>query len=158
MPEEVSLMHPGKPKFEYHQITDNIFIGTNQCCQMHFDQDLLEKGVTADISLEGERIDNPEGVGYFVWLPTADHTPPTMNQLYIGVENIKKFIDLGIKVYVHCKNGHGRAPTLVAAYFISQGKDVEAAIEAIRAKRPTIHIEDSQIERLKEFRNELLGE
>jgi len=151
-------MHPGAPKFEYNQITDNIFIGTNQCCQKHFDQDLLENGVTADISLEGERIDSPEGVNYFVWLPTEDHTPPTMNQLYIGVENIKKFVDLEIKIYVHCKNGHGRAPTLVAAYFISQGKDVDVAIEAIRDKRPTIHIEDSQIERLKEFRKELLGE
>jgi len=158
MPQEASIMHPGTPPFEYNQITNHIYIGTNQCCTTHFEQELLDKGVTADISLEAGRIDNPEGVDYFVWLPTKDHTPPTMNQLYIGVENIKKFVDLGIKVYVHCKNGHGRAPTLVAAYLISEGKDVDAAIEAIRAKRSAIHLEDSQIERLREYRKELIGE
>jgi hypothetical protein len=157
MTKEASLMHQENPKFEYSQITDNIYIGTNQCCQTHFEEELLDKGITADISLEGEMIDRPAGVDYFVWLPTVDHTPPTMKQLKIGVANLKEIIDLDIKVYVHCQRGHGRAPTLVAAYFISQGKEVEAAIEAIRAKRPSIHLEDSQIEILREYRQELAG-
>jgi len=158
MPKEASLMHPGTPPFEYNEITKNIFIGTNQCCATHFEQELIDEGVTADISLEGEKIDNPEGVDYFIWLPTADHEAPTMDQLEIGVQNIKKFIEMDVKIYVHCKNGHGRAPTLVAAYFISQGKDVATAIEEIRKKRPPIHLEDSQVARLEEYRKELLGE
>ena len=158
MPEEASIMHPGTPLFEYNEITKNIYIGTNQCCTVHFEQELLDKGVTADISLEGEKVDNPEGVDYFVWLPTVDHEAPTMEQIKIGVENIKKFIEMDVKVYVHCKNGHGRAPTLVAAYLISQGKDINIAVDEIRKKRPSIHLEDSQIARLEEYGKDILGE
>ena len=61
-------------------------------------------------------------------------------------------VALGKKVYVHCKNGHGRAPTLVAAYLIREhGKSVDEALEIIKAGRPTIHIEDVQREALQVF-------
>ena len=55
------------------------------------------------------------------------------------------------KVYVHCQNGHGRAPTLVAAYFIKQGKQVEDAVNLIKDKRPAIHLEEVQKQALEEF-------
>jgi len=58
------------------------------------------------------------------------------------------------KVYVHCQNGHGRAPTLVAAYLIRQGKTPMEAIEFIKSKRPTIHLEEVQISALETFFNQ----
>ncbi len=56
-------MHPNiDPPFEFSQITDNVFIGTNSCCQAHFAAQLLDRGVSPDITLEGETIDHPFAV------------------------------------------------------------------------------------------------
>lgn len=138
-------------KFEYNQINEQLFLGTNSCCPNHFKAELLEKGVIADISLEGEMLDRPFGVKYFLWLPTTDHTAPTMDALAMGVQMIRFLLSRGMKVYVHCKNGHGRAPTLIAAYFISQGMSPKKAIREIAKKRPEIHIEPIQEARLQDF-------
>lgn len=141
------------PLFEYNDIDDNIFVGTNQCCQTHFDKELLEKGVTVDISLEEESLDAPFGAEMFLWLPTKDHTPPKQDQLKLGVQMIDAVIAQDKKVYVHCKNGHGRAPTLVAAYYISKGMSVDDALKKIQDRRKTIHLDKNQIDALEEFKN-----
>jgi protein-tyrosine phosphatase len=138
-------------KFEYNKITEYIYIGTNQCCQLHFKKELLKKGITADISLEKERIDAPFGVDYYLWLPVKDHTAPTQKQLIMGVDFIEDLIKNKIKVYVHCQRGHGRAPTLVAAYLISKGKTVDEAVKYIKKKRPVIHPNTIQKNALKRF-------
>lgn len=137
---------------DYNQITDNIYIGTNMCCQTHFDEKLKEVGIKADISLEEEHIDAAYGVEIFLWLPTKDNTPPDLKQLELGIEVLNKFENTGTKVYVHCRFGHGRAPTLVAGYLIKE-KDmsVDEAIEFIKAKRPVIHLEESQITALRKI-------
>jgi hypothetical protein len=142
-------------KFNYNQITDYIYLGTNYCCQMHFDEELLKKGVTADISLEGERMDKADGVEYFLWLPTIDHTAPSIDALALGVQMLHFCEKRKIKVYVHCKNGHGRAPSLIAAYFMSQGMSAGKAIRTIAKKRPEIHIEPVQEAMIKKFAQEM---
>ena len=138
-------------KMEYNQITPYIFLGTNACCQIHFKKELLDKGIKADISLEEGRIDAAWGVKYFLWLPTKDHTAPTMKQLGMGAKQIDFLVKNRIKVYIHCKNGHGRAPTLLAAYFISQGMNTRQAIEEIKKKRPEIHLWPAQVKDLNKF-------
>lgn len=137
--------------FDYSEIDEQTFIGTNMCCQYGFDHELLARGVTADISLEAERIDEPSGVEFFLWLPTQDGQPPTPQALEQGSQAIRLLRAQGKRVYLHCKNGHGRAPTLYAAYLISTGMSVDDAIAAIRAKRPSIHPEPSQIDALRRF-------
>ncbi len=142
-----------EPPFEYNQINDQVYIGTNACCQIHFNKELLQKGVTCDISLEGEKIDKPEGVECYLWLPTIDHTPPTHEQALIGIQGLEEMIRLGKKIYIHCKNGHGRAPTFYAAFLIiKRGMSVESALEAIRSKRPSIHLKASQIDFLNSLK------
>lgn len=138
-------------KINHNQITENLYIGTNQCCRQHFEKDLISEGVEADISLEGEKLDHPWGIKYFLWLPTADKTAPTMHALALGTQKIAYCDANNIKVYIHCKNGHGRAPTLVAAYFISQGLKVKDAVEKIRKKRREIHLEPVQKATLELF-------
>lgn len=145
------IPHPKHIPFEYNKITEHIYLGTNQCCQLHFKKSLLKKGIRADISLEKERLDNPLGVDYFLWFPVSDYKPPTHKQLLIGAKAIKNFVDNKIKVYVHCKRGHGRSPALVAAYFILEGMKTNEAIKKIRNKRKTIHLQQSQIKALKKF-------
>jgi protein-tyrosine phosphatase len=148
------IKHPKHVPFEYNKITEYIYLGTNQCCQMHFNKLLLKKGVKADVSLEKERLDSPFGVDYFLWLPVIDKKAPSQKQLLIGAKAIKDFIDSKIKVYVHCKRGHGRSPVLVAAYFILKGITTDQALKKIRAKRG-IHLTLVQIKALKRFEKSL---
>lgn len=143
--------HPHIKELDYHYITDGIYIGTNQCCQSHFDERLRKEGIIAAISLEEERLDAPFGVDFYVWIPVKNHTPPTPDQLEFGVSVLKKLVSMGKKIYVHCKNGHGRAPTLVAAYLVRKGKSPEEAEAFIKVKRPSIHLEAVQREALKIF-------
>lgn len=143
--------HPQIPTLDYNYITDGIYIGTNQCCQTHFAEKLQKEGIEADISLEEERVDAPFGVEFYTWIPVENHTAPTREQLDFGVATIEKLVDMKKKMYIHCQNGHGRAPTMVAAYLIKKGKSVEEAIEFIKAKRPSIHLEEVQKEALVKF-------
>lgn len=142
---------PVAGQLDYSYITDGIYIGTNQCCQTHFDEKLKKEGIEADISLEENRVDAPFGVSFYVWIPVKDHSAPTQEQLHFGVSVLEKSVNMKKKIYVHCKNGHGRAPTLVAAYLIKKGKSVDEALSIIKAKRPSIHIENGQREVLDEF-------
>lgn len=144
--------------FDYDAITDGVFIGTNMCCQFGFDKELLQKGVRADISLEEERVDAPVGVDYFLWLPTKDGQAPARDKLLLGVQTLEFLIDRKIKVYIHCKNGHGRAPTLFAAYFIKRGRGmgIDEAISFMKNKRPAVHLNETQIEVLRKFKAEII--
>ena len=138
-------------KLDFDYIVDGIYIGTNQCCQTHFDENLVKDGVSADISLEEERVDAPFGVEFYVWIPVKNHMPPTPDQLEFGVSVLEKLVSMDKKVYVHCKNGHGRAPTLVAAYLVKNGKTPEEAEMFVKAKRPPVHLEEVQREAIRHF-------
>lgn len=139
------------PPLDYNHIIDGIYIGTNVCCQAHFDERLVKEGITADISLEEEKLDAPFGVEFFLWLPVKDLTAPTPDQFELGVSVLEKLVALKKKVYVHCRLGHGRAPTLVAAYLIKQGKSVEEAEASLRARRSGIHLEPAQRQALRVY-------
>lgn len=145
-------MNHHHPSIDYSVITDYILIGTNACCRSHFDESLLAKGVQADISLEEGHIDMPYGVDFYVWLPTEDHTSPSPEKLAFGVQALKFFVDRNLPCYVHCKNGHGRAPTLVAAYLIvHQNMTADEAIRFVHEKRVGAHIEPDQRDALIDF-------
>ena len=56
-----------------------------------------------------------------------------------------KVIKEGKKFYVHCRFGHGRAPTMLAAYFISKGDTAEEAVKKIKPETPMVMISASLI-------------
>lgn len=136
---------------EYSRITDQIYIGTNFCCGTHFDPELLKQGVTYDLSLEEERVDSPTGGAAYLWLPIQDMHAPTEQQFLMGIAFINAAVQSGHKVYVHCKNGHGRAPTMVAGYLISNGMTTDEAIALIMRKRPEAHLQAEQRDALRQF-------
>ncbi|MBI3114529.1 MAG: dual specificity protein phosphatase family protein, partial [Candidatus Harrisonbacteria bacterium] len=142
--------HP-QNEIDFNYITDGIYIGTNQCCKVHFEERLIKEGITADISLEEERVDAPFGVAFYTWIPVKNHTAPTPDQLEFGVSVLEKLVAIGKKIYVHCKNGHGRAPTLVAAYLTRKGEGPEEAEAFIKSKRPSMHLQDAQRAALRDF-------
>lgn len=145
----------GKKGFDYDQIDDEVFIGTNMCCQFGFNRELLAKNVRADISLEEFRVDAPIGVDYYLWLPTKDHEAPEPDKLTLGVSVIDFLISHNVKVYIHCQHGHGRAPTLYIAYLVKKGMKVDEAIKFLQSKRPGAHLFPSQLEALEKFKQTL---
>lgn len=105
-----------------------------------------------DIDLENERVERFSGktIDMMLWLPTVDGYAPSMDKLIVGAHFIDNAIWRGKNIYVHCKNGHGRAPTLVAAYFIfKKGMSPEAAIKFIKSKRSVVHLNKEQMSALK---------
>jgi dual specificity MAP kinase phosphatase len=144
-------IHPKDPKLEYNHIINGIYIGTNQCCVMGLADVLKKEGITADISLEEDRLDAPFGVEIYLWIPVVDEMAPTFEQLSFGAESIERLISQNRKVYIHCKNGHGRAPTFVTAYLIRKGYGAEDAIEFIKSKRSSVHLHEPQKKILEEY-------
>lgn len=147
----MEIDHSQIKELEYNEIVDGIYIGTNQCCQTHFDEKLKKEGITADISLEKDRLDAPFGVEFYVWIPVKNHEAPSKDQLEFGVSVLKNLVAMGKKVYVHCKNGHGRAPTLVGAYLITRGKSPAEAEAFMKSKRSSMHLEKVQRRALEDF-------
>lgn len=141
---------------DYSQITEQIYIGSDLCagpvCPIHT-EDFRKLGICGEINLEREHPElPPQNIDAYIWLPTADKQAPTLDQLVIGSGAINEMVGLGNKVYVHCRNGHGRSPTVVAAYLIRyQHQSVEEAIQFIKQGRPEIHLGLVQQLALSEF-------
>lgn len=72
-----------------------------------------------------------------------------------GVEFINKKVAEGGSVYVHCRQGEGRGPSMAAAYLISQGLSLEEALQVIKKSRPMARPNKSQTKRLAEWQNYL---
>lgn len=143
---------------DYSFIVDNIYIGSNLCkgsiCPIH-GPEFKKLGVCIEINLDNERKEIPpdDMEGYF-WMPVVDGYPPNQIQLSIGTSIINEAVKERRTVYVHCRNGHGRSPTLVAAYLMKyKNMTLEEAEKLIKEKRPEIHIEESQKEALIKFYN-----
>lgn len=143
-------------KIEYSRITPYIYVGTNLCCQDH--SLLLRKlGVGVDIDLEyehGERVIT-KPMEITLYLPTRDHHAPSLEKLIVGASLLDAALKAKKRVYVHCKNGHGRAPTLVAAYLMTRGMQPEEAVAFIRKRRPVVHLNGEQKTALRKFQRYL---
>ncbi len=111
---------------------------------------LRERGVTAVVNLRIEFDDNDAGIApeRYLYLPTVDDEPPTLEHLREGVFFITEEIERGGGVYIHCGAGVGRAPTMAVAYLVSTGLTPSEAWEKVRAVRPFIRPKAGQIERV----------
>lgn len=142
---------------DYSQITDRIYVGSNLCeggvCPIHGPEfEKLE--IKVELNLDNERKEiPPDHMESYTWLPVVDGHAPTQVQLDIGSSIVASAVEDGKTVYIHCKNGHGRGPTMAAAYLIRYKKmSLEEAQNFIKTKRPEIHIEDVQRRALTEFK------
>ncbi|MBA3283871.1 MAG: dual specificity protein phosphatase family protein, partial [Nitrosopumilus sp.] len=113
---------------------------------------LKKLGVTGIVNMRTRSIHTiaPEGIKV-LHLPTPDHHAPTLGDLSKGVVFIKHEVEAGGKVYIHCRFGEGRGPTMAIAYLISTGLTLEHAIELVKKVRIFIRPTVVQIEQLKKF-------
>lgn len=141
----------GKPLRYNSQITEQVYVGPQyKSAGLAW---LEQEGIDAVINMRIE-FDNAEhGLvpEHYLHLPTVDDDAPTMEHLAQGVAFCEQIIANGGKVYIHCKGGIGRAPTMAAAYFISQGMTRDEALQLIRQSRPFIKVMPPQMEQLAAF-------
>ena len=146
-----------KQNWDFSQITELIYLGADMCCEGdHYDYLCSKMGIKADVAIVEEQLETPSLLlEEFLWLPVKDKTTPNQTQLDVGVGFIDACVRNKKKVFVHCRLGHGRSPTVVTAYFISRGMDVAQAIEKVRAARPEMHLEVVQRQALEGYKNKL---
>ena|SRR3989338_7257484 len=151
-PEQIREMEHMHIKMSYNRIEELIYAGNNMCCQGHFEEELLSKGISADISLEAENLDNPQGVRYFFWFPWKEDAAPAQELINLALEVLDDLMKNNVKTYIHCRNGHGRTTTFLAAYFMRKnGVSTEEALSIVNEKRPSGHLNEIQKQFLIEF-------
>lgn len=141
---KTSCEHHAHHKLDYHYIVDGIYLGATVVSDCALDEELVSQNITADISLEKSAIDSPFGVDFFTWIPVVDHWALSHEQFVLGVSVIRQLVAMERKTYIHCINGHGRSPSLVAAYLITKGMSAQAAQTFLISKRPTISLNKVQ--------------
>lgn|GEM_PF-657494 len=119
---------------------------------------LQQWGVQAIVNMRVEWDDRKSGIQtpYYLWLPTIDGTPPTVEQLARGAKFIHEQTRARRPIYVHCAAGLGRSPTQVIAYMMTRGYTRDSAIDFLVKRRPFISPSPKQILRLEEF-SEYIG-
>jgi len=149
--EKIARIQIGVSPIETTRVTPHVFVGGQQYRRGL--EALRQMGISATVSLRQEADDTAKGVAMeqHLWLPTPDDDAPTLAQLAQGVAFIREAVKAGRGVYIHCAQGVGRAPTMAAAYLISEGHSPESALAAIRKVRPFITPTRVQLRRLMEW-------
>jgi protein-tyrosine phosphatase len=141
----------GVPLRWVSEITPNLFVG-GRISRAGWRR-LESWDVSVLVNLRIEFDDRELGIAphTYLWLPTIDGTPPTVEQLAEAARVIGEAIAAGRKVYVHCTAGVGRAPTTAAAYLVSTGMSPAEAVAFIQQHRPIVQLSRWQFERLEAF-------
>lgn len=91
-------------------------------------------------------------------LPTIDFTPPTLEDVQLGVEFIRQHAESGKTVYVHCKAGRARSATIVACWLISsRGISPDEAQQILLEHRPFVLPKIAQRQVVLEFHANFLA-
>ena len=141
----------GIPRLSRSQITAHLFLGSQY--NLVGLKKLKALGVTAIVNMRTTNIYDDavhEGIKY-LHLPTPDNTAPPLETLVQGATFIDDEIKKGGVVYVHCRQGLGRGPTMAMAYLIKLRLTYEDAYARIRSVRKFINPQPSQVKRLKEL-------
>ena len=141
----------GLPRLNRSQITAHLFLGSQY--NLLGLRKLKALGVTAIVNMRTHNDYSDaehEGIKY-LHLPTVDNTPPPLEVLIKGADFIDNEIKNGGSVYVHCRQGLGRGPTMAIAYLIKTGLTYEDAYAMIKRVRIFINPRPGQIARLKEL-------
>lgn len=141
----------GVPSRRYSRITAYLYVGPQ--IGRAGKKQLERWGVTGSINMRAEYDDAAHHLALtqYCYLPTLDGQAPTREQLEHGIAFIHKVLGEGGKVYIHCQSGVGRAPTMAAAYLLSQGSTLAEVLTLIGRARPFIALTGEQLERLRTF-------
>lgn len=141
----------GLPRIKRSQITANLLLGSQY--NLIGLKKLKALGVTAIVNMRmHDDYGNAAHKGIkYLHLPTVDNTPPPLEVLIKGATFIDEEIKNKGKVYVHCRQGLGRGPTMAMAYLIRIGMTFEDAYQMVKRVRVFINPRREQIKMLREL-------
>lgn len=150
--DKIARWTTGVPLTRFSRYADGVILG-GQPGRRGRDR-LIAQGVTGFVNLRSE-FDYAEAVTLdgvrYLHLPTDDETAPTLDHLHAGVAFMRDEIARGGRVYVHCWEGLGRGPTMLAAFFVAQGDTPDEAWARVLAVRPFVRPTRVQRDRLIAF-------
>ena len=141
----------GMPRLKRCQITANLFLGSQY--NLVGLRKMKALGITAIINMRMHSVySEAQYQGFhYLHLPTPDNTPPTMEVLIKGADFADTEIKNGGKVYIHCRQGLGRGPTMTIAYLLKTGLTYDDAYAMVKKIRTFINPRPGQVQRLKEL-------
>ncbi|KDO29051.1 hypothetical protein SPRG_06106 [Saprolegnia parasitica CBS 223.65] len=116
------LTYIARRKNYYTLVDSHVFLGAVPIAALgHVDQ-LHARGVRAVVNLCDEYAGPVEayrkrGIQQ-LWLPTVDHTEPSLEDIRKAIDFISFHKDRGSRVYVHCKAGAGRSATIAFCWLL----------------------------------------
>jgi len=144
----------GRPNYDLSRVAPGLYVGGSYRKSAY---KLFKKwGVTTIVNMR-TTTPKPAETGFTILnLKTKDWHAPTIANLKEGVECIKKVKAKGEGVYIHCRQGEGRAPTMAAAYLIAEGYELQDALEHLKKSRPMSHPNTKQITQLNKWQKIVL--
>lgn len=141
----------GMPLLKRSRITPHLYLGGQY--YNHGVDTLQQIGITAIINMRQSNARQFKGMEQItiLHLPTPDTMAPRMSDLLKGIDFAKNEINKGGKVYIHCRAGEGRGPTMTIAYLMSTGMLYEDAYAFVKKIRTFIKPTLSQIRQLKKL-------
>jgi hypothetical protein len=125
----------------------------------HKDLDAIRaQGIAAIVNLCAEcydLCDSEKHAGFDVYfVPVPDEDAPALEDLEKALAWVEGGINSGKKILVHCRFGIGRTGTFVAAYLMSKGHSLKAAIRKMK-HTPSIPMSRNQWDLLDRYSEKL---
>jgi protein-tyrosine phosphatase len=152
--QHISLIYYSRRCRPWDRLTPYLWIGRK--LTVHQARRAIAEGVTAVLDLTGEFSEVPPLLGVtYRQLPIMDLTAPTPGQTKEAIEFIREHSAPGI-VYVHCKVGYSRSAAIAGAFLLASGQsdDAQAAVEMLRAARPSIVIRPEALDAIQSFESD----
>ncbi|ADO75741.1 protein-tyrosine phosphatase family protein [Stigmatella aurantiaca] len=135
------------------QVEDWLWVGGSVARAQY--RALADRGITAVIDLRAERCDDEVALAQLgielLRLPVVDRYPPSVAQLWQGVEWALPRVLKGGRLYVHCEHGVGRGPLMGLAVMVARGWEAHEAYRKLRKARWQATLNDRQLEGLADF-------
>jgi protein-tyrosine phosphatase len=123
--------------YQLHWITEHLATGHAPMSYEDLDS-IREQGIRAIVNLCGEFCDLHEieaDSGFEVYyLPVVDECAPDLEAMEKALDWLDESIYLDKKVLVHCRLGHGRTGTFIAAYLLRRGFDFKLAEKTMKGR------------------------
>lgn len=101
------------------RLSDHIYFGKYPCSETF--NELAKVGVTmiVDMTCEAEKLTKYTMPSHMIRIivPTPDCSTPSDERVEGAVNYFCECLKLGHVIYIHCKGGHGRSPTLAGILF-----------------------------------------
>lgn len=126
------------------KITDNLYVGCQPTSRSFWQ--LKKWGVNTILDLRSERefdVQPPLGFNYN-HLPILEYQALSPSDIARGLDIIQKEVKAGNRVYLHCREGVGRAAMLALAFLCEMGMDYAHAQKYLKNRRPLINLNTEQ--------------